>query len=145
MHKSLAVVALWVLAGCGGDSTGPSSASLTGTWMYNATNISGSGISCSFSSVTIAITQAGSSFVGTSSGGTFSCTAAGMTSGSPLGTATIANGKIDGSAVEFDFDTQDIHNAGTLSGNSMSGTVTVRADVGGPIITLTGSFSAVKQ
>jgi hypothetical protein len=141
----LAAVAFLVFAACGGDSTGPSAAALTGQWAYNATNVSGSGLTCNFSGLTLVITQTGPTVTGATNGGSFSCTAAGTTQGGPLGTTPLANGQINGNAVQFDFGTADIHNAGTLNGKTISGTVTVRADAGGTIIVLSGNFSAVKQ
>ena len=145
MSKPFAALALLVFAACGGDSTGPKSVALTGQWAYNATNVSGSGLSCNFSGLTLVFTQTGSTLTGATNGGSFSCSAAGMTNGSPLGTTPLANGQVNGNAVQFDFGTADIHNAGTLNGNSISGTVTVRADAGGTTIVLSGNFSAVKQ
>jgi len=53
---------------------------------------------------------------------------------------------VDINAVEFDLDTQDAHQSGSVSGNSMSGTAQWRFDLGGgQIVTLNGNWSAVKQ
>jgi hypothetical protein len=57
----------------------------------------------------------------------------------------IANGQINGTAIQFDFGTSDYHNAGTLSGNTMSGTAALRTTVGTTAVVLTGTFSAVKS
>jgi len=47
-----------------------------------------------------------------------------------LGGDVIANGQVSGNAVQFDIGTSDLDNAGTLSGNSMSGTLTLRIATG---------------
>lgn len=138
-------LAIALVVGCGGDSTNPTP-TVTGQWSYTATNVNGSGVSCNFTGVTLTLAQSGSTFTGSTIGGNVSCTAPGV---APLNESlsgdVIANGQVTGNAVQFDIGTPDIHNAGTLSGNSMSGTMTLRVATGTTTISLTGNFSAVRQ
>ncbi len=130
-----------------GDIMGPSMPSVAGSWTYSATNLSGSGVSCSVSGTSLVITQSSGTFTGSYNGGTLSCTGGGVTSSSPVGSGTIVSGSVTSAgATSFDFDTQDWRNTGTLSGNSISGTVVVRIDLGAPtgVITLSGNFSAAR-
>ncbi len=150
MRHILLLLLIPVFLACGddgGDTTGPSIPSVAGSWTYNATNLSGSGVSCSVSGTSLALAQSGGTFAGSYSGGTISCSGPGGTESNPAGSGTVANGSVTyAGAVSFDFDTQDWQNTGTLSGNSMSGTATVRIDLGAPtgVITLSGNFSAVQ-
>lgn len=143
MRPVLLLAAALVVA-CGGDATGPAP-SVTGQWSYTATNISGSGITCNISGVSLSLTQSGSTFTGSTTGGDAACSGPGGSFDDALGGDVIANGQMTGNAVQFDIGTQDVHNAGTLSGNSMSGTVTFRIATGTSTIILTGNFSAVRQ
>jgi hypothetical protein len=146
MRAALLAVTLLALAACGGDSTGPNaSADVSGQWTYNATNLSGSGVSCNISNVTFSLTQSGSTFTGAATGGTITCTAAGESDTADLGTAPIANGQVNGNSVQFDIGTSDLHNAGTRNGNSITGTLTARVDVETTTVVLTGNFSLVKK
>lgn len=137
-----------VFLACGGDNgdiMGPSIPSVAGSWTYSATNLSSSGVSCSVSGTSLVFTQSGGTFTGSYSGGTISCSGGGATVSSPVGSGIVVNGSVTtAGAVSFDFDTQDWRNSGTLSGNSISGTVTIRLDLGAPtgVVTLSGNFSA---
>lgn len=136
------------LSAChGSNATGPAAPSVTGNWTYSASNVSGSGLACDISGVAMGLQQSGNTFTGSLTGGTLSCTASGQTSTQSLGSDVVANGTIVGNTVAFDIGTSDIHDAGTISGNSMSGTVTIRLDLGAPtgVITLSGNFAAVRQ
>ena len=145
MKKLICAVALALAAGCGGDSTGPK-VDLTGTWTYSATNLNVSGVNCSISGVTMTIVATGNTFTGAvAPGGTLTCTSPAGTDVEPLGGDIIANGTISGNAIQFDIGNSDFHNAGTLSGNSISGTVTVHVDDSGVVFNLVGNFTAVKH
>ena len=151
--RTLLLLLIPVFLACGGDDDGaggmmgPSIPSIAGSWTYNASNLSGSGVSCGVSGTSLAFTQSAGTFTGTYTGGTLSCTGPGGTVTGSVGSATVANGSVTtAGAVSFDFDTQDWRNTGTLSGNSISGTATVRLDFGSPtgVITLSGNFSAAR-
>ena len=141
MRRILLLTLIPVFLAC--DST----PDVAGSWGYSATNLSGSGVSCSVTGTSMVITQSESTFTGTYTGGTFSCSGPGGTLSSTIGSGTVVNGSVtDEGVVSFDLDTQDWRNTGSLSGNSISGTVTVRFDLGTPIgvVTLSGNFSAAR-
>ena len=150
VRRILLLLLIPVFLACGGDDSdimGPSIPSVAGSWTYNATNMTGSGVSCSVSGTSLVLTQSSGTFTGSYSGGTISCSGPGGTANVPLGSGTVANGSVTSAgAVSFDFDTQDWRNTGTLSGNSISGTVVVRLDLGAPtgVVTLSGNFSAAR-
>lgn len=147
----LVVAILPVFAACGGDDdgpTGPSTAQIDGAWTYAFSNITGStgttNITCSAGNVSIDIDQTGTTFTG-------SYFAPALTCAGPSGSFTdgpfagsIVNGSISGTSVSFDFDTSDWRQTGTVSGNSMNGTVTVRFQVDAAQILLSGNWSAAR-
>jgi hypothetical protein len=137
---------------CGGDNgagpAGPNSnpaTNLSGDWRYATANVSGSGISCSSSGTVLTITQQGNAFSGSYSGGTLTCTTGGPTQSVAVGTGAVVAGTVSGSTVSFDLDTSDWHDTGSVSGNSMSGSVTVRLAVDYQTFTLTGNWGASRQ
>jgi hypothetical protein len=148
MKRNFSLLALCVVAltACSdSDSTGPETASLNGRWTYNASNISGGGMSCNITGVSFTLTQSGNTFTGTTLGGAISCSAPGVpTFSDNLGNDVIANGTINGTSVTFDIGTPDIHHTGAVSGSSMNGVVVIRISTGASTITLSGNFSAVK-
>ncbi|MEN8376962.1 MAG: hypothetical protein ABFS34_16160, partial [Gemmatimonadota bacterium] len=144
--KRLAVLVLMAAAaaGCGDDPTGPSTPNVAGAWSYAATNVTAATVTCSFTNVSLSLTQSGTTFSGTYSGGLLSCSAPGASFSEPIGGGPVASGTINGTSVTFDMDSSDWRNTGTISGNSMSGTVNVRVVVEGVPIVLTGNFSAAR-
>jgi hypothetical protein len=145
VHAALVTTLMAVVAGCGGESTAPG-ANVSGQWSYEASNISGSGVTCNISGMTLTLNQSGSTFSGTANaGGTLSCSNGVSTFTDPLGSDVVANGQISGNSVQFDIGTSDIHNSGTLSGNSISGIVTLRVVSNGTTVILTGNFASVRQ
>ena len=146
MRSLLLAAALAVLAACGGDSTGPNSSSdLAGKWNYTATNLNGSGLSCNIAGVTVSLNQTGSTFTGTTAGGTLTCAFLGTSETDSLGTGFITNGQVSGNAVQFDIGSSAFHHAGTRAGNSVTGTLTAMVDDGSATVVLTGTFALVKQ
>lgn len=141
-------LALLLVAGCGDDGpTAPDPSTLNGTWSASFTSLSGSGITCSTTPVTATLTASGNTFTGNYGTGTMTCAAGGQSESAPIPGGVIVNGTINGNAVTFDLDTPELHQTGTLSGNSMSGTAVWQLDLGPPygVIALTGSWSATKQ
>lgn len=138
--------AICASAACSGDATGPEAPSLSGRWTFNASNMSGSGMSCNLSAVALNISQQGNTFTGTYSGGRLTCTAGGQVLTQDWGSGTVVNGSVNGNSIAFDFDTSDYRQTGTLSGNSISGNGVWREDLGAPygVVTLNGSFSAAR-
>jgi len=146
MKRTLGVfsAALFLSLGCS-DSTGPKLAAVAGVWAYSTTNVQGSGANCSSTGTILTLTQSGATFSGTYAGGTLTCT-------TPLGpvvqqipTGVVANGTVSESAVSFNFDTSDWTNTGSISGNTMTGTLVVHVTFSGVSAVLTGSFTATKQ
>lgn len=139
------LVVLFAAAGCGSDSTSPK-IDLTGSWAYSAANLTVSGATCSISGVSMTFAQTGNTFTGTvASGGLLTCTSSAGSDNQSLGSDVIANGVVNGNAVQFDIGSSDFHNAGTLSGNSISGTATINVNDSGVNVVLTGNFSAVRH
>ena len=135
-----------LLGACGSDSTGPSEVNLDGAWTLSATNVSGQGVSCNLGPTPATINQSGSTFTGNYGPGTVTCLAGTESVSFPV-QGTIVSGTISGNSVQFNLDTQDLHLAGSRSGNSMSGTVQWTIDFGGDIgvVTLSGNWAAAKQ
>ncbi len=132
------------LFACGGEqpqTAPPEIPSIAGTWTFNASNLSGGGFSCDALAYRLSVNQSGTTFTGSYSGGTIRCTGDGKTvEAGPL-TGTIVNGTVtESGSVSFDLDTQDFHQTGTVSGDSMSGTATWRFDFSG---ILSGSWGQV--
>lgn len=139
-------VVLLGLAACGSDSTGPESPELDGRWTIAITNVSGSGMSCSWTGGSMNLVQSGDTFSGSYSGGTLSCVGGGESMSVPMGTGAVVNGTLNGDAVSFQLDSPDYPFSGSVSGSSMSGTCSLRYDLGQPygVITLSGSWGAAR-
>jgi hypothetical protein len=141
------LIALLLVLGCGGDSTGPSETSVAGTWTASLSNMSGSGVSCSSTSpTTLTLSQQNQTFSGSYSGGELTCSGPGGTFSDFIGSGTILNGAISGTGVSMDLDTPDFHLTGNVSGNSMSGTARWEIDFGQPtgVVVLNGNWGAAR-
>lgn len=146
MKRAILVVALFAIVGCGGGDTGPSTANISGTWSYAATNLVGGGITCSAAGTTLTLSQSGATFSGSYAGGTLTCSAPGVApQSSPVGSGIVVSGNVGVTSVSFNFDTSDWSNTGTISGNSMSGTAHVIVTDGTNTLTLTGNFAAARN
>jgi len=130
----------------GGFVGGPISVDVSGQWVYNVSNLTGSGVSCDVSGVVLSLQQRDSTFTGTYAGGELVCFGGGEQFGpEPFRSGTVLNGLVRGDSVFFDLDTPDWRNRGRLSGRSMSGQATVRLDLGmGGVHTLVGTFGAAR-
>jgi hypothetical protein len=145
MRSALAwavALGLLVVAGCGGDSTGPGSGDgVAGTWDFSIHNLgNGTGVNCNGPAMTMQLQGSGSSFSGTYNG-VITC---GGASGGPTfpSSGTIMHGVLSGSGVSFDLDESSAHHVGTLSGNTMSGSETYHLSGN---LTLTGTWSATRR
>lgn len=141
MKRAAFVIAVALSLACS-DSSGPKIADVSGAWSYNVTGLAGGGLSCNIGGVTVTLSQTGATFTGSFGSGVLSCGSAGtfnFTGG------TVASGTVSGNAVSFNFGTQDwVHN-GTLSGNTIAGSTTVRlVPSSGQVVVLLGSFSMVR-
>jgi len=133
-----------LLAACG-DGTGVNALNLSGNWVYSTSNLASGGVTCNSSGTALTISQQGGTFSGSYNGGTISCFSSGGSFSGDVGSGTVVNGSLNGTGVSFDLDTGDWHNSGNVSGNSMSGTVTVRLVVNSSTVILTGSWAAARQ
>jgi len=140
------VFAALALAIACGDSTGPSK-DVTGRWIYSATNVAGSGLSCNINAL-MNLTQTGHTLTGSVSSGRITCLAVSTPAVNiNLGNTVVAitNGHVDGNGIFFDIDTQDIHNFGVLSRDSFSGSVQMDLVWGISTFPLAGNFTAMRQ
>jgi hypothetical protein len=143
--KRAFLLALLLAAGCGDDPTTPGGVNLGGTWTATLSNMSGSGVSCtSASPTTLTIDEQNGTFTGSYSGGELTCSGPVGQVSVPVGTGSILNGTLDGSAVTMDLDTPDFHLTGSISGVTMSGTALWVVDVGPQTVTLNGNWSATR-
>jgi hypothetical protein len=141
-----ALVLAAALVACGGDSTGPKTPSVEGSWHYAMTNLTGGGFSCNSSGTTLTFTQDGTTFSGSYAGGTITCFDGTDTYSGDFGSGAVVTGTLSGQTVAYDFDTSDWHNSGTVEGTSMNGTVTMRiSDPSGSTTILHGTWAAAKQ
>ncbi len=115
---------------------------VTGTWSYNATNMSGDGLTCSINVPAVTFSGSGSTFGGTYGKGTISC---GDSFNSTFTAGPILGGRVFGNSVVFDFDIPEWGHTGTLSGNTISGTVILYLGTNSKIYVLSGSFSMVRN
>jgi hypothetical protein len=128
----LVLLAAVSLASCGDDATASSYPNIAGSWTYNASNLSGSGIPCGVTGATLSLSQSGSTFTGSYSNARLFCIFSGETLLDDVASGSVVNGEVsEAGSVSFDFDTPDFAQHGTISGNSMSGTATWRMDYGG--------------
>ncbi|HWA16430.1 MAG TPA: hypothetical protein VG817_08350 [Gemmatimonadales bacterium] len=137
-----------LLIACGGsdDSNGPSPADLEGRWRITYSNVSGDGITCATSAIDYTISQSGRTFTGTSNSVyILQCTDGVSLASDTLVGAIITNGHIDGRSVEFDLATSTFHQAGTISGNSISGSATWMVDLGSSgTVVMRGRFGGAR-
>lgn len=144
---SLLLVA--VLVGCGGGGsdkvTGPKNTDVGGAWRITFSNLhdAGNNLRCDASG-TMNFAQNGATFSGSYALSGACVTAAGQ-QGPVTAAGQVASGTVSGSSVAFDFDTQDWHYTGAVSGTSMSGTLTDIENLPGVgQITMTGTWSATR-
>jgi hypothetical protein len=129
---------------------GPPPSSIDGQWAFRISNLratlQGVTVVCSSTGTTLDLTQSGTGFSGTYSGGTITCTAQGQSSTSSFGSGAVANGSLVGASVSFDLDTPDFHFVGSAGQDQMTGTCTLTMDLGPPygVLTMQGSWRATR-
>lgn len=143
---SLAICLAAMLTACGG-TTGPTVPTLNGAWTLNLTNLSGAGISCNATGMTMTLNQSATSFSGSFNGGVLTCVDGGQGFSDQIGNGTVLDGVVSGNLVAFDLGSPDLALNGTISGTSMSGGCTWRIDLGVPygVIVLSGSWGAARR
>ena len=147
----LLIISLFLACGDGdggGDGDGmmgPTTPNVAGTWSYSISSLSGGGTTCFASGTTMNLfTQSEMTFTGTYSGGFFICGFVELF----VADGTVRNGSVTSdSVVSFDLGLSAWHNSGTISGDSMSGAVTVPVDLGPPVgrVTMSGTFAGIRQ
>lgn len=134
---------LWLI-GCGGDSTGPGTVDITGTWLVTATlNNSSLGITCNEQG-TATVTQSGTNVSGQFTNSLATCS-------TPSGTASesldgpLTGGQVLGTTATFV--NSECTYTGTISGsppNRIQGAATCQVSVQGQVIPLTGTWLATR-
>lgn len=144
MRRLVLALVLGVL-GCSNDTFGLPTALVSGSWTMTLTNFTGSGLTCNASGITLQFAQAGTTFTGTYSGGTITCSSPSGPLDTTVPPGQVANGGISGTAVVFDLGTSDSHFVGGLNGGgSMSGDGTVSTTFNGTPVSLSGTWTATK-
>ena len=99
-------------------------------------------MSCFISNVDLSLNQTGTTFTGNANGGRINCMLAGeRVLDSSFGNQVVVNGNLS-----FDSETPAWSNSGSVSGNSMSGSVRLTIDLGGTTgsVDLTCNWSATR-
>ena len=135
---------------CGGDSNGPKTPSLTGTWRFSYSSMTGTfdgvTVECAATALDFTLSQSGNSFSGVQANlARIFCLRQGTAIvDTNLDQETLVNGSISGSTVSFQLGILGGPNAGTVTGSSMSGTAQWNFLSGNVPVTLTGPFTAAK-
>ena len=137
IRSLLMVLVPLAVASCSHDAT--SSQTISGDWTVSL-SIHGSGLTCS-AGYKMHITESSPTFTGTYDSGSISCTPGGGASGIY---GPITNGTINGNAIEYNVDNSDLHQVGTVSGSSMSGTANWNFVSGGSSVLLVGTWTATR-
>ena len=138
-----------LLAACGGGSTGP--ASVGGTWLYAAQSLTGSGLTCSITSLTMSMQQTRTTVSGTTTGGNLACQD--QQGGQATGTfnSTDITGQLtSNNSITLEFGGTSFESTGTINSHTISGTSTVGLTLtdnngGQTTVTIAGNFTATKQ
>jgi hypothetical protein len=136
------------VAACGSNhSTGPSSsANVAGTWAYSATTTSSGVISCTVAAtLTFTQTAGASTFGGSFSDGTISCTTPDGPVTETDQSGSVLNGTIHNTTVAFELGDTSYHNSGTLASGSITGTASITQTIGASTYTLNGTFTATQN
>ena len=100
-----------------------------GIWTYQAVglagNVFGDPITCDYD-LEMFIPGVETSFVGTYRQAALVCTLTGTPQLIDFGQGNIVSGSLNGNQVQFDVDSETIHNSGTLVGDDMNGQVEVQ-------------------
>jgi hypothetical protein len=151
MHRFILVALACALVACSGDSTAPQQTGVAGRWIYRVNQLSdGGAVSCTMTKVdTLTLAQSTESIAGGYSGGAISCSSGEDVETIAMATGTVVNGTVDamvGGAqnVSFDLDGTYWHQAGSLSGDRMGGTLTIDHGFTGQLgkLHLTGTWTA---
>ncbi len=146
MQRTLiTILALLVLTACGGESMAPAP-DVNGSWSYTVENLTGpvlQGGSCSFTGITLNLTQSDQSFSGSHTSGTETCTVNSQTHTLVIDAGSISDGTLNDGQVTFTLGA--VHNSGSLTTSTMAGAVTGTATVDGTTGPISGIWTAVRQ
>jgi len=151
MRRFIVLIVTVSLIACESDVTPQrnNGINLTGLWAYSAPKLSEAGGStCSRTGLALGLTQADTVLIGSTSGSTWDCVGpTGISTTGPRPSYQIRNGRVRGDSVWFDLETEDMHQVGTVHGDSMSGVATQLIRLSNPtrIVTLMGPFTAGRQ
>jgi len=155
--RTLSTIALSIViaaSGCGDDGTAPPAPlDVSGVWSYQAPDLVWGPVVCQMTGVTATLLQSDNTFSGTTTGGVIACQS-GETSGSrDLVDYAVTDGSVTGTSITFTIASLEqgsdvsITHVGTVTDNSMSGTVTAQFELPPPVgavVPLTGTWSATR-
>jgi hypothetical protein len=153
MKRLMLVVLACIPVACSGDSTAPAASGIGGQWIYRIVQLSDGGqVNCSMTADdTLFLGRSTATVAGRYSGGIITCTGADVES-IHLVTGAVIDGTVDAmvngaQSVSFDLDGSAWHQDGSLSGDRMSGTLTVDHVFAGKLgrLLLTGSWTARRR
>ena len=153
MNRLMLVVLACIPIACSSDTTAPKAPGIGGQWIYHIVKLSDGGqVSCSMTTDdTLFLGRSTATVAGSYSGGSIRCTGADVES-IDLVAGTVVNGTVDpvvkgAQSVAFDLDGISWHQAGSLIGDRMSGTLTVDHVFAGKLgrLLLTGTWTARRK
>jgi hypothetical protein len=151
MYRIILVALACALFACSGDSTAPQQTGVAGQWIYRVNQLSdGGAVGCTMLNVdTLSLDRSTESIAGRYSGGAISCRSGEDIETIVMVTGAVVNGTVDAMVsgaqnVSFDLGGAYWHQAGSLSGDRMSGTLTIDHGFAGQLgkLHLTGTWTA---
>ncbi len=121
---------------------------LNGTWAISASNVSGDGITCGVSGLSVTLVQSSeTAFTGTALGGLVTCDYQGTITRQPVDSGTAVVGTLDGRVIEISVPSEGATLDGTVAPNDdqMSGTTQLQLTLGGGlVVTINGNWSGTR-
>ena len=151
MHRFILVALACALVACSGDSTAPQQTGVAGQWIYRVSQLSdGGAVDCTMINVdTLTLNRSTVNIAGRYSGGAISCRSGEDMEIVGLVTGAVVNGTVEAMVsgaqnVSFDLGGAYWHQSGSLSGDRMSGTLTIDHGFTGHLgnLHLTGTWTA---
>jgi len=153
MYRFILVLLACGLVACGGDSTAPQQVGVAGRWIYRVNQLSdGGAVACTMIDAdTLTLDRSTERIAGTFTGGDISCRNGDDVETIAMVTGSVVNGTVEpvasgAQSVTFDLGGAYWHQTGSLTGDRMSGTLTVDHGFTGRLgnMHLTGSWSAIR-
>jgi hypothetical protein len=118
---------------------------LNGTWAINATDVTGGGLTCGVTGLTVALLQsADTAFTGTALGGVVTCDYEGTITRQTVDSGTAVVGTLEGRLIQISVPVEGASLNGTIApdDNQMGGTTQLELTVGGGATkTISGAWS----